>query len=85
MFLKNLLVFNFSIKCFFKSLLLQTKKCNFVVSFFLGGGGGRGGKFTSQPGHHSRFATTTNFSKTLKFTFTETLNSLTTKTRKVQI
>ena len=51
MFLKNLLAFDFSIKCFSKSLLLQTKKCNFFVSFFFfgGGGGGGGGKFTSQP------------------------------------
>ena len=48
MFLKNLLAFHFSIKCFFKSLLLQTKKCNFFASFFFWGGGG-GGKFTSQP------------------------------------
>ena len=70
---------------FFQIAPVTNKEMQFCCFFFFGGGGGRGGKFTSQPGHHSRFATTTNFSKTLKFTFTETLNSLTTKTRKVQI
>ena len=51
MFLKNLLAFNFLIKCFSKSLQLQTKEWNFFsFFFFLGGGGGGGwGKFTSQP------------------------------------
>ena len=54
MFLKNLLAFNFLIKCFSKSLQLQTKEWNFFsffsffFFFFLGGGGGWG-KFTSQP------------------------------------
>ena len=68
---------------FFQIAPVTNKEMQFFCFFFFWGGGAWGEIYFSA--HHSRFATTTNFSKTLKFTFTETLNSLTTKTRKVQI
>ena len=70
---------------FFQIAPVTNKELQFFCFFFLEGrGGGVGGEIYFSA-HHSRCATTTNFSETLKFTFTETLNSLTTKTRKVQM
>ena len=56
MFLKNLLVFNFSIKCFFQIAPVTNKEMQCFCFFFWGGRGGEGGeggwgggKFTFQP------------------------------------